>query len=244
MSEEQQTRDVRRIPWVRLVAEFGVIFLGVTLSLLADDWRQSRTDRADERMALEELLADLEADSADMGGLRGGAEGDAKAALWIYQGLGENDVDPDSLSANLRTIYNWYVYSATRATYAGLRSTGRLTLIQDDQLRRKVTTYYEERQPLITGFYETSGDVWRTLREAFARDVEWNLGERAETFSSGAAYIRMRLKRPWSEMPTDPLLRHHLEIFGILAEVIAMTSAQVLGENADLRASIQHALSK
>lgn len=45
-------------------------------------------------------------------------------------------------------------------------------------------------------------------------------------------------------MPTDPLLRHHLEMFGILAEVIAARSAEVLSENAGLRESIQHALSK
>lgn len=175
MSEERQTRDVRRIPWVRLLAEFGVIFLGVSLSLLADDWRQSRTDRTDERMALTELLADLRADSADMGSLRIGAQDDAKAALWIYQSLGEDDLNQDSLAANLRTIYDWYVYKAPRATYAGLRSTGRLTLIQDDQLRREITTYYEERQPYITEFYEGSGDLWLILRESVARDVEWNL---------------------------------------------------------------------
>ena len=38
----------KSIPWSRLGAEFVVIFVGVTLLLLADDWRQDRESRAAE----------------------------------------------------------------------------------------------------------------------------------------------------------------------------------------------------
>ena len=239
MSDESGSRAAPRRQWVRLFAEFGVIFLGVTLSLLADDWRQRRTDRSDERMALEELQADLEAEASDMGSLSNGARDDASAALWIYLKLGESEINPDSLGAKLRTIYNWYVYKAARATYTGLRSTGRLTLIQDDDLRRDITTYYEERQPYVQAFYESYQDLWLTLRESMAQDVEWEMLEEADTWSARADLV---LRRPWTRIPSDPLLRHHLEMVGVLGEVIATRSAEVLADNAELREAIAQAL--
>jgi hypothetical protein len=241
MSDESSSRPAPRRQWVRLFAEFGVIFLGVTLSLLADDWRQRTTDRSYERMALEELQADLEAEASDMGSLSNGTRDDASAALWIYLKLGESEINPDSLSAKLGTIYNWYVYKAARATYAGLRSTGRLTLIQDDDLRRDITTYYEERQPYIQNFYENYQDLWLTLRESMAQDVEWEMLEEADTWSARADLV---LKRPWTRIPSDPLLRHHLEMVGVLGEVIATRSAEVLADNAELREAIAQALSQ
>ena len=239
MLDEEVVRTAPRKRWFRLLAEFGVIFLGVTLSLLADDWRQSRTDRSDERMALEELLTDLEAEASDMDNLSTGARDDASAALWIHLKLRESEINRDSLSANLGTIYNWYVYKAAGATYTGLRSTGRLTLIQDDALRREITTYYEERQPYIRSFFETYEDLWLTLRESMARDVEWEFVEGAETWGAQA---EVRIRRPWAEVPSDPLLRHHLRMVGVLGEVIATRSTEVLDENADLREAIARAL--
>lgn len=241
VSSETSIRASTRLPLARMLAEFGVIFLGVTLSFLADDWRQLRTDRMDERLALEELLADLDAEAADLSDLRAGSRDDAKATLWIRHALGAAGVSLDSLSINLGTIYNWYPYNAAAPTYAGLRFTGRLTLIRDDELRRDITKYYEERQPYIAGFFESYYGLWLDLREAVAWDVEWRLPEGA---TSNLEYGEISLKRPWRERPNDPLLHHRLELFGILAEVIELRSGEVLAENDALRKAITRSLSQ
>jgi len=241
VSGETNLRALKRVPFARLFAEFGVVFLGVTLSLLADDWRQSRTDRTDERLALEELLADLEAGAVDMGNLRSGSRDDAEATLWIRHALGAPEVNVDSLSSKLGTIYNFYSYQAPAPTYAGLRAGGRLTLVRNDELRRDIIKYYEERQPYITGFFESYYDLWIDLRESVAWDVEWQLQEGA---TSNLAYGEIRLKRPWREGPSDPLLHHRLEMFGVLAAVIDLRTGEVLAENEALREAIRRSLSQ
>ena len=68
------------IPWFRVGVEFLVIFAGITLSLLADDWRQERGERALEDIALREIAADLAADMSELEGLqRSSARHDSEA---------------------------------------------------------------------------------------------------------------------------------------------------------------------
>jgi len=105
-SEEQLDAEagpswIRRIPWIRLLAEFAVIFMGITLSLLADDWRQSRSDLEDERRALQALLVDLAGDSVVLGELQSQAVTHDRAAMWLYQRMGDPGNDADSATEEL-----------------------------------------------------------------------------------------------------------------------------------------------
>ena len=187
-----------------MVAAFSVIFLGITLSLLADDWRQQLADREDEVRALEELLADLRADSADLEDLRRQMARHDRDAMWVFQRLGQSGVDADSAIIRLRSIHNLSLYQAPRATYAGLRSTGRLVLIQDEVLRRDIIRYYEERQPYLVQFYEAYGDVWSQFGEAEARDTELFYPAGSESFYGGSGF---RLTRPWRDVSNRSALR-------------------------------------
>ena len=49
---------------VRALAEGFAIFAGVLLALVADDWRETRSDRREARESLAVVMADLESDSA------------------------------------------------------------------------------------------------------------------------------------------------------------------------------------
>jgi hypothetical protein len=60
-----------QIPWARVFAEFLAILAGVTVALPADDWRDYRNDRSGERVALEEILRDLETDSLELAAQHG-----------------------------------------------------------------------------------------------------------------------------------------------------------------------------
>lgn len=242
MPSTRQEFSVRTLPWLKLIPELGVIFLGVTLSLLADDWRQSRLDRTYERIALQELVEDLQADSVDLRALRRNASADDAAAMWLHHRLRQSEIEQDVLEEKIGTIYNAYIYKAPRATHEGLRSTGRLALIRDPELRRGITDYYEERQPYILQFYESYRELWMDFSESMAWDVDLVYDEGAESFGERER-SRMRLKRPWSEVPTDPQFGYRLEMIGILASVIASRSGDVISDNADLPRSIRETLS-
>lgn len=233
---------VSRLPWLRLLAEFGVIFLGITLSLMADDWRQSRIDREAERHSLQEVLADLTADSANLDDLRRHMARHDRDAAWLYSRLGEVGVNADSAVVQIRSLHDAPRYQARSAAYVGIRSTGQLGLIRDDALRREIVEYYEEWQPYILGLHETYGDIWFTLTETVASDLEFSAGGAetfADTFGGGRVF---RLARPWTEIPTDPMLGFRLSTLGVLAYVLSDRASAVLGENADLRASIRDRL--
>jgi hypothetical protein len=52
--------------WRRGLVEFIAIFLGVTLSFLAEDWRETLRDRAEADRVLAGLVADLESDQSGL----------------------------------------------------------------------------------------------------------------------------------------------------------------------------------
>lgn len=245
-SAPSRARGVR-LPWIRLAAELAVIFLGVTLGLLADDWRQSRDDRQAERQALGELLADLEADSVGLGLLRQALVVDDRSAMWLRNNLGQPGTDPDSAVGPLTSIYIFQTYQAPRATYAGLRSSGQLVLIRDDGLRRAVTRYYEERQPYVMGFYEAYSDFWLPFRKAASRDWILDYAPESSTYSfidPGAEPPRLRRLTPWQQLPSDPYFMYYLDELGVLSSVSATRIGEVLVENAEIRGAIRDHLAR
>lgn len=233
---------VRRLPWLRLVAEFGVIFLGVSLSLLADDWRQSRIDGHEEIGALEELLSDLQADYADLDSVRTDLMRHERDGAWVFQRLGQAGVDADSVALRLASLHELNLYKAPRATYTGLRSSGRISLIRDRDLRRAMVQYYEERQPYLLQFRETYSDLWVAFTDAIALDAEVYYPDGVEgSFLQGLAF---RLKRPWVDIPSDSSFRYKFTTMGILASILTVRYGEALNENEALQASIRASLAR
>jgi hypothetical protein len=232
-----------RLPWVRLLAEFGIIFLGITLSLLADDWRSARLDRVEERVALAELLSDLAADEVELSTLSKGAALHDRDAWWIFDRLGEQSVDEDSAGARFTSVHYSLDYEPINATYEGLRSTGRLALIRNEDLRRSIVRYFEERQEYIFGFVETYGDIWLAFTESAAPDIERAYSESATSFAPDDPSRRgMILLRPWAEIPSDPMFRYRISTMGTLAAVIADRSGGLIRDNEALQDAIRRFL--
>lgn len=225
---------IHRMPWMRLLAEFGVIFLGITLSLMADDWRLARVDRETERQSLQEILADLEAEALNLETFRSEAAQHDRDAAWLYPRFGEPRADVDEVLARIRSLHDAIGFEAPSAAYEGVRSTGRLGLIRNDMLRRDLVEYYEEVQPDLLGLHEAYGDIWFALTEALAADLEY--APNGDTFLGGRGF---RLTRPWADVPTDPMLRFRLSTLGVLAAVLSNRAEIVLERNTALQSSIR-----
>lgn len=145
----------RSVPWSRMGAEFLVIFLGVSVSLIADDWRQERDAHAAERAALGELRADLLADSALFVRSVSRMNSTDQSAIWIRRHLAVG-VQPDSALWHMRNVGFANPFQANTTTYSGLRASGRLALLRDPQIRRGIARYYELLLPRLN----KSGDVF------------------------------------------------------------------------------------
>jgi len=235
LGAEERVSWSRRVPWIRLLGEFAVIFLGITLSLLADDWRQSRSDLEAERRALQGLLADLEDDSVGLEELRSQVARHDRAAMWLYQRRGDPGVDADSVTQYLGATQGLDVFRARRASYSGLLSTGQLGVIEDEALRREIITYFEDLQSEVLSFYDIYYDVWYPFRELIGPDFEWLYNEDAAGFQGGDG---SRLRRAWSEISSDPSFVFRLREVGVVANVVSRLASETLEQNTDLQTAI------
>lgn len=114
---------LKQIPWGRVTAEFIAILAGVTIALLADDWRDSRNDRAEEKTALEEVMTDLEADSVDLATQGRMLRRTEEAALWLLRRT-QDHPPPDSINRRVTRLFFYATYEPLSAGYTGLRDSG------------------------------------------------------------------------------------------------------------------------
>jgi len=242
-SGEERPSWLHRVSWLRLSAEFAVIFLSITLSLLADDWRQSRNEAETERRALQELLSDLVGDSAALADVKEQTDSHDQAMMWLYQRRGDSDVDPDSVNTQVGATQGFDPPHLLRATYTGLLSTGQLGLIQDDVLRRGIVTYYEDVLPELSRFHDIYYEVWYPFRELVGLDYVLAYEDRAEGFRAGAG-LGGTLDRVWSDISTDPSFVFRLREAGVVAAVVSELASRGLAENSDLRAAIRSRLER
>ena len=133
--------------WARYFAEFVVIFLGVSLSFFAEDLRENRRDRQDERASLVRLRSNLtESD------FRNEVTRANQSRSGIERLLAARDSAPppaDSLGAWLSDAAACTPIVVNRSEYESLRSSGRLNLLEDADLRRLLTAHYERYNAVL-----------------------------------------------------------------------------------------------
>lgn len=203
--------------WRRGVAEFVAIFLGVTLSFMADDWRENLRDRDEAERVLAGIASDLENDLAS---LRAKIRFDGEVLAverWLLENWEREDLASDSIEAAWIQVLNVGSYLPIRSEYESASSAGRLQLIENAALRATIVTHYEtwqaHQQVQNRNQLDFVFELWRQSRahfrfEGFDDPSQWvpELGEIREAFSPVA------LIGDWSETRRDAVLH------GALAE--------------------------
>lgn len=222
------------LPWARMAAEFVVVFLGVSLSFLADDWRQHRNDRATERASLAELAADLESDFATLSAIRERMEGWESAASWVLRHLGDSSAPTDSVVHRLRTLVYYDTYPSVSSAYVGLKDSGQMAVIQDRALRRRLVNYYEVAQPYMRHFDARSGEDYAALRAIVTSHL------RLDVSASSALWPvpPMTFQTSWSTFRSDPRTRSVLEVTGVDAGNWAERISVVIEVNRTLQSAL------
>ncbi len=146
--------------WKRSVGEFAVIFASIVLALLADDWRERRSELQEGLDALELILADLESEARGFENFQERLVEQAESAADLVSML-ENDGSPDEITPAFTGVVLYFNFEVGSAAYRGLASSGGLRLIQNDTVRAALTSYYDGAIPYMDG-----------LRLAMERDAE------------------------------------------------------------------------
>lgn len=136
----------------RYLAEFVVIFLGVSLSFVAENVREARADRASERAALTRLLQDMESDLADFPGNADRALLGIRSIDWITTPREGTMPAMDSLEHHLGNVLVCSHMMDNTSEYQSLKGSGNLRLIRDSEFRRALTANYEA-YPLLADLH-------------------------------------------------------------------------------------------
>jgi hypothetical protein len=213
---------------VRFALEAGAIFLGVTLGFLADDYRDYLNDRSLEQESLQQVIDDLKLDHDDMAPMVPQTQTIAELTRWISNHAASGRTEPDSFSMALDSLYGtgvfWYEPVAT--AYSGLKSTGRIDLIQDPGLKNAIVHYFEDRQPLIVTLNRVWQDANRRWRDNAAAHIDVLETDLTQAFpdvriADVAAFASDRV----AVVSASELTGHSLDLQGYVVDVLALNEA-------------------
>jgi len=194
---------------------------------------QVSRDQADERTALQMILADLETDSVEMAAMINRGHTAERAVMWV---LRNQDMPQDSIMNGLVPLFYYTSYQQVRAGYDNLLNAGRLTVISNPELRERLVHYYEVIHPYMWEFYDGYMKTYVEFKETTAPYIFTEVEPEGETFRTS---WRMEWVRPWSEMRANPDFRYKLTEIAASGSQFAFRLEPVLEGNGELRAAIQ-----
>jgi len=222
-----------RIPWRRFFAEFLVIFVGVSLSLLADDWRSTRMEAREEREAKALLLEDLTDDARQLQRVAQDLPAQDSAAAWLSAHWANPSLSGDSVELRLTALLPLERYRPLRAAFLSLQAGSGIGLIGESGLRRDLVRYFEATQ---TDVAERTLTLW-THRENLWKDL-WGYVVMPPGATS-ASMLPSADEPPSLAVPLGDILRDRMVLnrigqVGVSANLAYQAINEALERNADL----------
>ena len=189
----------------RGVVEFVAIFLGVSLSFLADDWRENLGDRRQAELVLAGIRADLEQDLPLINFLLRTDSAAVEGGAWLHSNWERARPPQDSVTWALGTLHNGGPYSPVRSEYESAKSAGRLQLIPDGSLREAITNHYERWQPHHVTVRNASMDFDFELMRQLRPHVRFST-----EFGDLPVFPGVEFGSPWPAVTDDVVVRNSL----------------------------------
>ncbi len=135
--------------WSRYVIELIVIFVGISASLLVDEWRENGEERSLERKYLESLENALQLDNTSLKYLLAENQEKQTHIRLMLSGILAGDAYNQQIFADgiMATATN-VEFIPEDATFQDLKSTGNILVISDYNLRGAMFEYYHYCQVL------------------------------------------------------------------------------------------------
>ncbi|MCL6699852.1 DUF6090 family protein [Sphingomonas sp. NSE70-1] len=138
----EQARDQN---WFGIIIDLVIVVAGVFLAIQAANWNDARKERAEERRYYAQIIADLRVDQATLhDALRRSNALDA-AAENTLRAMREGilpGVSPEHFARDIHYAGYLYIPPTVRRSYDELISTGNLGLLQSEQAKASIASYY------------------------------------------------------------------------------------------------------
>ena len=228
------------LSWSRAAGEFVVIVLGVLVALAADSWNDARLERIEETEYLLRLHHDLQRDTAQHGFVLDWMDRKERSLRHLREVLASTtltDQDTATLLSDLANASNfgWNVGPlAVRATFEDLRSSGKLGLIRDAELRAALIAYQDHAEGADRRLEARKTEFPRIAYQLVptARDTEgseFGASERAEAQDVAGLLVTLRA----SELPMHIIAETNRALFirNVVTD-LRSAAAALLGEMA------------
>jgi hypothetical protein len=168
---------IRRQDWATLAIEFFIVVVGIFVGLQVDDWNQARNDQALEQEYLGRLQADTQWNIDTFRALESVFESKAAFINSLLESPATELLltEPKEFFQGLN--YSLYIAlpAVRKATFSELASSGRTSLLQDIELRGKLSIFYSEYRLMQEILDEPVGDYRRLIYEVIPGNVQHRL---------------------------------------------------------------------
>jgi hypothetical protein len=199
------------VDWRRALGEVALIFFGITLALLFDNWNEDRRERILERQILAEIREDLVETRKDLESDI--ANSRRRLGLWrdLSAAIASDASLDDAWVAKLRDTTGASSLVPKTSGYRALTSQG-LGILSDGPTRKAITDFYELRLARVALFEERTLPFYRDVYLPFVRSVtripDEVLATAVEDRAELPAVERYDLRDP-AGLSADPRLIHH-----------------------------------
>lgn len=150
-----------------LAAELLVIVLGILLAYQADSWRESHQNAETARQGLVRMVAALDSAARQDSLFVARADDRAGAARQLVAGLRSGSLGDSAVSELFgSTIFRRTYEPSSLASFAGLRDTGTLGLVADDDLVVMLSDFHDGRLAYVDELMEMLDEIDASLRQA------------------------------------------------------------------------------
>ena len=160
--------SVRKQDWLTVVLEILIVVIGIFVGLQADDWNRARLEKVEEAEILARLADDLWSSAVETKSAINWMAGHAEQGTRIMASLDACQLPDDAKSDFATGLYHIGKISPVyliRGTINEIRSTGKLALISNVELRRQINNTIQE--------YEDGRDILEDLRGRMASQINY-----------------------------------------------------------------------
>ena len=159
-----------QLDWRRAISEVALIFLGITLALLFDNWNEERKERVLERQILSEIRQDLVETRRDLESDIANAKRRLRNWRDLAATLAAGEPLDEAWVAQLWDTRGSSVLFSKTSGYRALTSHG-LDIVSDAETRKAITDFFELRLGRVELFESLASRQYRDVYHPFMRRV-------------------------------------------------------------------------
>ena len=164
------TTALRKQDWFTVAVETLIVVLGVFLGLQVNNWNEARSDQASSRVVLERLEQDFVQilERADLSLVAHNRNLEAAGRLVL--GIRNQEFDEATILEDIGSASSFTTLPGPSSTFTQLVSSGRLELIQSQELRHALTEFHAyldfAQSQFGVSFVTSLSDARQTLLKA------------------------------------------------------------------------------